>query len=152
MTVENLPDELTIYSPGRALLIGIAAGFGIILLGTLIALAAGGQSHWSVPLHWFLPLLCAAVAAAMAAHKLGSSPGRVAALAILALLGAFFIRGLLDYVALYDFVSGAVFAEADGGQAANRLGVFWRWQIVVSFLAVILGSLLGVMFGKPGQP
>lgn len=123
------------------------------MLGTLAAVAPGGEKvYWSVAVQWFLPLICAALAAGVAAHKLGSSVGRVTALAGLALLCAFFIRGVLDYVALYDFVSGAASAGADPGAVRGRLGAFWRWQIMVSFLSIALGGLLGVMFARPDQP
>lgn len=140
-------------SPGRALLCGIGAGLGVLLLGTWEARALGGEgSLWGAQLQLLLPLLAAAVAAGVAAATMGSSGGRVVALALFAFFGAFFFSGVWDYSLGWEAISAwsepgkTYWTEEEVKQVSEAL--LLRRQFVVSFVALTGGTLLGMMFGR----
>ena len=77
---------------------------------------------------------------------MNSSLGRVVALMVLAALCAFFIQGVLEYIALYDATVGPI--VSDSRERLDIAKTFRRWLLVVHFLSIATGALLGLMFGK----
>jgi hypothetical protein len=145
---EPLPGGGRASAPSVALLTGLAAGAVVILVGGAPALLLDKAEEPS-PLRdlalWLSPSLGAAISAGLAGLKMGSSTGRIAALALLALLSAVAITGALDYVLLLGLVAAPT-------EEPSWTGMLWRRQVLVSCSALIVGALMGVMFGSPGKP
>ncbi len=142
-------------SPGRALLYGIGAGVGVLFLGTWVARGLEAEaSLWGARLLWILPLLCAAVAAGVAAARMGSSGGRLIALAVFAFFGAFFVSGVMDY----SFMWSAMSAWSEPGKSywteeeVRRVSdvLLWRRHLLVSASGIMGGTLLSMLFGRRG--
>lgn len=142
-------------SPGRALLYGLGAGLGVLLLGTWEARALEAEeSLLGAQLLWVLPLLGAAVAAGVVAATMGSSGGRVIAVALFAFFGAFFLSGVMDYRLMWSWMSawsepGKSYWTEQEVQRVNEL-LLWRRHLLVSACAITGGALLGMMFGRRG--
>ncbi|MFQ5960068.1 MAG: hypothetical protein ACE5MG_01640 [Candidatus Methylomirabilales bacterium] len=142
-------------SPGRALLYGLGAGLGVLFLGVWEARALDAEgSLWGAQLLWTLPLLCAAVAAGVAAATMGSSGGRLIALALFAFFGAFFVSGVMDYDLMWSAMSawsepGKSYWTGEEVQRVSDL-LLWRRHLLVSACAITGGTLLGMLFGRRG--
>ncbi len=134
-----------IYSPGRVFLGGLVAGIVLVLIGTLAGFFLGGwESILGSQLLWLIPPLGAAVAAAGAAFKKGGTRGRVIAVAFFALFITVFVSGPLDYVMLWTMITPG----SDPGQTAGPTAWLWRRHLLISSIAITVGALIGMMFGK----
>ena len=149
-------DGRAIASPGRALLYGVGVGVVVLFLGTWEARALDAEgSLWGVRLLWILPLLCATVAAWVAAAKMGSSGGRLIALALFAFFGAFFVSGIMDYNLMWSAISAeskpgkSYWTEEEVQQVSDLL--LWRRHLLVSACAIMGGTFLGMLFGRPSR-
>lgn len=129
-------------SPAAAFLSGLLAGVLVPVLGIL----RGGTEESSLAFWWASPLLSAALAGGATAYKMGSSVGRTIALILLAVCCAFFVRGVLDYLTLYDAIVSPALSSA--GSPPEMRDILWRWQFVSYFLSVTTGALLGLLFGR----
>ncbi len=126
---------------------GISAGIALLLVSGLVAALMGGaESLWGSALLWLMSPAAAAVAAATASFRQRGGPGRMVAVAILALLAVVFVTGLLDYVSIMAM------AGLPDRAIGSSPGWLWRRHIVVALLAVMGGALLGLMLGRRVAP
>jgi hypothetical protein len=85
---------------------------------------------------------------------MGSSGGRLIALALFAFFGAFFLSGVMDYRLMWSAMSawsepGKSYWTGEEVQRVSDL-LLWRRHLLVSACAIMGGTLLGMMFGRRG--
>jgi hypothetical protein len=150
MTLKGLNDGMStgterIQSPGRVFLAGLVAGIVLLLIGTLAGFFLGGwESIIGSQLLWLISPLAAAAAAGGAAFEKGGTRGRVIGMAFLALFITVFVSGPLDYVMLWTMIASG----SDPELTAEPTAWLWRRHLLISFTAITVGALIGMMFGK----
>ena len=134
-----------LYSPGRAFLSGLVAGSVLVLVVILTIFILGrGESILGLYILWFMTPLGATVAAGTAAFRQGATRGRIISLAFIVLFVGIFVSGLLDYVVLWT----VALPQTSPDQVAGFADVLWRRHLIVPFITILVGALLGMMFGK----
>ncbi len=137
------------YSPGRVFLSGFVAGIVLLLIGTLTAFfLGGGESIPGIQLLWFISPMGAAVAGGVAASKKGGTSKRVLFLAVLLFLFGLFISFLMDYFMMWMMTLAYLLAIP----TTDPVDLIWYRHFISSFFAIMVGALIGMMFGKGVAP
>ncbi len=129
------------YRPERALLGGMVWGFAAVF-GCILWVLSSGQ-YLNTLTAWIMPLIGAAVASFVTAHKKGSSPGRSFSVSVFASIITFSFSMLADYFYLLISVTGPDLPQDIG----SPLGLL-KVKLATSILAVISGAALGLLLGK----
>ncbi len=136
--------EANLPSPWRAFLVGILAGaiFSIFLSAALFLTVDAGERRVAL-LYVVLPIPGAGVSACAAALAKGASPGRALGVALLALLGATFLAGPLQYALFASMVVPPFEPSAPGYES----GLPASGLVAFTTLAIAAGTVLGLMLG-----
>lgn len=129
------------YRPERALLWGVVCGFVAVLFCLLWVLFSG--QYLNALTAWIMPLIGAAAASYVAAHKKGSTLGRSFSVSVFASIITFSFSMLADYFYLLISVTGPDLPQDIG----SPLGLL-KVKLATSILAVILGAAFGLLLGK----
>ncbi len=137
------------YSPGRVFLSGFVAGIVLLLIGTLTVFFLGGwESIPGIQLLWFISPLGAAVAGGVAASKKGGTRNRVLFLAVLLFLFGLFISFLMDYFMMWMMILTYLLPNP----TTDPVDLIWCRHLISSSFAIMVGALIGMMFGKGVAP
>ncbi len=143
---DDLLEREGIKSPaGPALIMGAVAGILVFFLGTLVNLVLLDSGKPFAMTHFAV-----AVAAGLAAFKMGATLGRVAVVGIAALVGSsllFWFAGCaMGTAILYQSVD---FSNPRGPDLVNAFQIIDIWGFILSVILIVVGALVGSMYGEP---
>jgi len=137
-----------LYSPSRALLSGLVAGGVPVIVVILMVFFLGRQkSIFGLYILWFISPLGAAVAAGTTAFRLEATRGRLISLTLFGLLIGILVSWFLDYLVLWT----TAWSHTSPEHVADSADVLWRRHLVAPLITIVVGALLGMMFGR-GAP
>jgi hypothetical protein len=143
---DDLLEREGIKSPaGPALIMGAVAGILVFFLGTLVNLVLLDSEKPFAMTHFAV-----AVAAGLAAFKMGAPLGRVAMVGIAALIGSSFLFWFagcaMGTAILYQSMD---FANPRSPDLVNAFQIIDIWGFILSVILIVVGALVGSMYGEP---
>ena len=152
--VVGVKDDVSIgmgsdYLSGRAFLIGFVAGVVLLLIGSLTAFFLGGwESIPGIQILWFISPLGAAVAGGVAASKKGGTRNRIFFLSVLLFFFGLSISCLLDYFMMWMMILTYLLPNP----TTDPVHLIWCRHFISSSFAIMVGALIGMMFGSGVAP
>jgi hypothetical protein len=140
-------DESPGTSQGKAFTSGIVAGVAVFSVGSLVVV---GFMNWENP--FCLTGWAAAIAAGVAAFKMGTPLGRVLFIGLMALIGSsllfWFAACSMGTLILYSSAINWADPMVDMPKTIQAFKIVDLWGFILSVIVIIVAAVSGIMYGE----